>query len=79
MRVHACSPQDKGDLAAYYAATASDEPNKKGAGVAPSRRRQGTAGKRGAKPGKSDKTVASLLGELYADKQYLEDLMKDST
>jgi len=56
--------QDKGDLTGYYAATASDEPNRKGAGVAPSRRRQGTAGNRSSKAGKSDKTVMSLLGEL---------------
>eukprot|EP00911_Craspedida_sp_UC1_P003015 UC1_evm2s2201 len=80
--VEHCRLTTKGDLTGYYEAIASDAPPKPGAKTGASRRRQGTAGggRRTKKTAaKSDKTVASLLGELYADKAYLEDLMKDTT
>lgn len=77
-----CRLSAKGDLSGYYVAAASDEPTKRVASnqSSTSRRRQGTGRNRSAKAGGGkDRTVKQLLGDLYADKAYLEELCNDTT
>ncbi|EGD72188.1 hypothetical protein PTSG_00210 [Salpingoeca rosetta] len=70
-----CTLTTEGDLTMFHQGLEATAGKKRVGG----QRRKGTARNRSARPGPqtNDKTVKQLLGELYADRAYLESLVND--